>query len=323
MHSPRVSIVIVSYNQVDFIDAALSGCVRQLDDYPNIEIIVADDGSTDGTRAVVSRWMSEYPDHIRLAGNEKNQGIAANFNSGLAAAKGTYLAWLGGDDIMLPGKISRQVAALEANAHASGCFHDAEVFSWPEDKVLGLFSKLYGGRAFSLTSVDATAMLDPGVQMLPSTMLLRRDRMPVAFDTRFRFHNDYIFDFEMIATGGPYIRIDGSFVRYRKHSRSIGKDQTVQSTMLEENLMALGLLSARFPMYARQIRRRAAYYLILEALKAFGAGDRRRARMLLRAAAAQGARAKAAGLSIIGPYVAKLAEPRYRAIAMQLRSLLS
>lgn len=323
MTRPLVSIVVVSYNQVDFIGAALEGCVRQVEDCPDIEIIVADDGSSDGTREAVAQWMIDHPGLIRLVGSTDNRGIAANFNAGLKAAGGTYLAWLGGDDIMLPGKIARQLAVLETYPEASGCYHDAEVFSWPQDETLGLFSRLYGGRAFTVDRVDAHLMLDPRVQMLPSTLLLRRDRMPAAFDPRFRFHNDYIFDFEMIATGGPYVRMDGVFVRYRKHSRSIGRDETIRATVLEENLMALGLLTARFPAYAKPIRRRAAYYLILEALKNFRTGDRLRARQLLRGAAAQGVPLKAMGLSFVGPYAAILTDPRYRTVAIKLRSLLS
>jgi len=320
---PLVSIVIVSYNQVDFIDLALESCVRQADDYPALEIVVADDGSSDGTREAVARWVHNHPTMVRLVGETVNRGIAANFNAGLEAASGTYLAWLGGDDIMLPGKIAKQVALLERDPTASGCYHDAEVFSWPENETLGTFSRLYGGRAFSVDRVDGRRMLDPRVQMLPSTLLLRRDRMPAAFDGRFRFHNDYIFDFEMIATSGPYVRMDGVYARYRKHSRSIGRDEKVRATVLEENLMALGLLTARFPGYAKHIRRRAAYYLILEALKSFHAGDRPRARELLRAASVQGAPLKAKALAIVGPYVARLTDPRYRAIATKLRSLLS
>lgn len=323
MADPLVSIVVVSYNQVEFIEQALAGCVRQRENYPRIEIIVADDGSTDGTRDVIARWAGDHPGLITLVGSASNRGIAANFNAGLAAANGVYLAWLGGDDVMLPGKIGRQVAVLEANPAASGSYHDAEVFSWPENKTMGLFSQLYGGRAFTVREVDAKRMLDPRVQMLPSTLLLRRDRMPPAFDGRFRFHNDYIFDFEMVATGGPYVRMDGVFVRYRKHLKSIGLDEKVRATMLEENMMAMGLLLARFPQFTGLIRKRMVYYILVEALKTLHAGDRRRARQLLSAASAQGAPLKAMGLSLIGRYAARLADPRYRALAIRIRSLLS
>lgn len=323
MVDPIVSIVVVSYNQVDFIDQAIEGCVAQADDYPSIEVIIADDGSTDGTRQAAEKWLHRYPDLIKVAGSGENRGIAANFNSGLDAASGTYLAWLGGDDIMLPGKIQKQVDVLEKNPHASGCYHDAEVFSWPQDAVLGRFSELYGGRAFTVQQVDAKLMLDPGVQMLPSTLLLRRARMPAAFDGRFRFQNDYIFDFEMIATGGPYVRMEGELVRYRKHSRSIGQDKDVRSAMLEENLMCLGLLSARFPEYSYEIKKRAAYYIMLEALKCFRNGDGRRARQLLRAASAQGARMKALCLYLIGAKISALTDPRHRALALKLRSMFS
>jgi glycosyltransferase involved in cell wall biosynthesis len=323
MAAPRVSIVVVSYNQAAFVDEALRGCVEQASDFPSLEIIVADDGSADGTRDTIAGWIERYPDLIRMVGGPENRGIAANFNTGMQAAQGEYLAWLGGDDIMLPGKIARQVAVLDADQAASGCYHDAEVFSWPGNETLGLFSRLYGGRAFSLTRVDAAAMLDPRVQMLPSTLLLRRARMPTAFDGRFRFHNDYLFDFEMIATGGPYVRMDGVLVRYRKHERSIGRDETVRATVLEENLMAMGLLTARFPRYAASIRKRVIYYLVLEALKNFHAGNDARARELLRAVKAQGAPLKALGLSVVGRRAAMLTDPRFRTIATKLRSILS
>lgn len=323
MSAPRVSIVIVSYNQLAFIDEALAGCVRQADDFPSLEIIVADDGSTDGTREAIARWIERHPTLIRLSGSVHNKGIAANFNAGLRDARGEYLAWLGGDDIMLPGKIARQVAVLDADMSASGCYHDAEVFSWPQNETQGLFSRLYGGRAFTLSRIDARAMLDPRVQMLPSTLLLRRDRMPAAFDARFRFHNDYLFDFEMIATGGPYVRMDGVLVRYRKHERSIGRDDVVRATVLEENLMGLGLLTARFPRFAGQIRKRAVYYLMLEALKNLRAGDVARARELIAAVRAGGAPIKALGLTLLGRPAAALTDPRYRGVATKLRSLLS
>lgn len=322
MEIPCVSIVIVSYNQVEFIDQAIEGCVRQADDYPALEIIVADDGSSDGTREKIQDWINRYPGLIKLGGSPRNQGIAHNFNAGMTAATGKYLAWLGGDDIMLPGKIARQVAVLEGDPDASGCYHDAEVFSWPDDQVLGLFSRLYGGRAFKLSRIDAWAMLDPSVQMLPSTLLLRRDRMPKAFDPRFRFHNDYLFDFEMIATGGPFVRMDGVLVRYRKHERSIGRETQVLATVLEENMMAMGLLTARFPRYSRAIRKRMVYYLLLETLKNFRSGNHGRARELIRAIRAQGAPVKAFGASIIGPKASILTDPRYREIATKLRSLI-
>lgn len=318
--APRVSLVLVCYNQLEYLDEAVSSCLAQAETYPNIEVVIADDGSSDGTADAARAWAARHPDTIRLALAEKNGGIAANMTNGLSAASGDMIAWLGGDDIMLPGKIVRQVEVLSRHPEASGCYHDAEVFEWPSGRVLGLFSKLYGGRAFTADRVDARRMLDPRFQMLPSTLLVRRDRMPDAFDQRFRFHNDYLFDFETIANGGPYVRMDGSFVRYRKHAQSIGKDPGVVRTLLEENLMVMGLLLARYPHLATAIRRREIYYLLLEALKAQGRGDRERTRGLVKALWARGGRARAAALTLFGPVLSKLADPRYRRLALELRS---
>ncbi|MDH4742991.1 glycosyltransferase [Sphingomonas sp. CBMAI 2297] len=318
--APRVSIVIVCYNQLEFFDEAIQGCLAQAETFSDLEIVIADDGSTDGTTDAARQWAERHPDIIRLALSDTNGGIAANMTAGLKAARGEFVAWLGGDDVMLPGKIVRQVEMLDRQPEVSGCYHDAEVFEWPSGEVLGLFSRLYGGRAFKIDRVDARRMLDPRVQMLPSTLLVRRDRMPAGFDPRFRFHNDYLFDFETIAFGGPYVRLDGCFVRYRKHQRSIGKDKQVVSTLIEENLMVLGAITARYPRYASAIRRREVYYLLLEALKAHRRGDHARGAELTRAVWAKGAWGKAIALKLLRRPLSYLADPRYRRLALELRS---
>ncbi|MBA4040207.1 MAG: hypothetical protein C0474_00080 [Sphingobium sp.] len=321
LQPPLVSIVVVTYRHSDYIDETLASCVQQADDYPNIEIVVADDGSPDDTQDRVRAWQARYPELIKPVLAAENRGLAANFTAAKNAATGKYVAWLGGDDVMLAGKIAAQVPVLESHPEASACYHDAEVFEWPSGNVLGAFSALYGGKAFSVEAVDAVKMLDPRYQMLPSTLLVRRAAMPEAFDARLRFHNDYLFDFETIAKGGPYVRMSGSYVRYRKHAGSIGRSPATQALMLEENLMVMAIVIARYPRLAGAVRRREIYYLTVEALKARQRGDVARAADLRRLVAAKGAPLRAAALALLGAPLAKLADPDNRALALKLRSL--
>lgn len=319
---PTVTIIVVTYNHEAFIDECLLSCVLQAQTFPNLEIVVADDGSSDETGERIRRWAREYPALIFPILVEKNTGIASNFNRGLGTARGELVAWLGGDDVMLPNKISQQVEHLERHPEAAGCYHDAEVFAWPSGHTIGLFSELYAGKAAQAAYVNTTRMLDPRYQMLPSTIMVRRRCLPTAFDTRLRFHNDYLFDLDTIARGGPFVRLEGVLTRYRKHEKSIGLDPTTRATMLEENLIVLAIAEARYPALAENINRRAIYYLSLEAIRSRVDGDHRRTRAICRAILARGAWLRAMAIFLAGGVLVRFAEPKYRRLAVKLRSLL-
>lgn len=318
--SPTVSIIVVTYNHEAFIDECLASCMLQLEDFQDIEIVVADDGSSDGNARLIEAWAMKAPGIVRPVLSPVNTGIAANFNRGLAAARGDLVAWLGGDDIMLAGKIAGQVDLLRSKTEASGCYHDAEVFSWPSGKILGLFSDLYAGKAATAAFVDARRMLDPRYQMLPSTVMVRRECLPRQFDTRLAFHNDYLFDLETIIRGGPYFRMEGTYTRYRKHEKSIGLDPATRAAMLEENLIVTAIAEARYPQLSRGIKRRAIYYLSLEALKSLRERDTRRFHALCVAILARGAWVRAAGLRVFGRFLSRLTDQKHRRIALRIRS---
>lgn len=316
-----VSIGVITYNHALYLDACLAGCVVQTLSQGRIEVVICDDGSADGTADIARAWKARYPDVIRLALAERNEGIPSNFNRGLTAATGRYLCWLGGDDIILPGKVQAQFDFLEANSWASGCFHDAEVFMSPGDEVIGLFSGLYAGRAAHLESVGPREMLDPRVQMLPSTLMIRRPQSGAKFDTRLSFHNDYLFDFEFIEARGPLARIEGAYTRYRKHQGSIGVSANADGRILEENLVVLGILLARYPHWAREIRRRERYYLLVQALRAAHSGDRGKAARFGRALFGRGFWPTGLAVLLGGGILAKLGQPQLRGLAIRLRSI--
>ncbi len=104
-HSPRVSIIIPTYNRSKLLRVALKSALAQT--YPNIEIIVVDDGSTDDTAAVVAQYAGRVT-YLKQA----NQDVAAARNTGIRAASGEYLTFLDDDDLIMPTKIARQVQVL-------------------------------------------------------------------------------------------------------------------------------------------------------------------------------------------------------------------
>lgn len=102
-----VSVVIPVFNGERFLDATLASVFAQ--DYRPIEVIVVDDGSTDGTRAVLERWPEVVVIH------QENAGCGAARNAGIARARGAYIALQDADDLWVPDKLTRQIAHLEAH----------------------------------------------------------------------------------------------------------------------------------------------------------------------------------------------------------------
>ncbi|MEW6600576.1 MAG: glycosyltransferase family 2 protein, partial [Nitrospirota bacterium] len=126
MPDPLVSIAVITYNHEKFIAECLDSVLSQ--DYGNIEIVVADDGSTDGSHTILREYEKKYPGKFILRLSAKNQGITRNTNVALYACSGKYIAWLGGDDLMLPGKLKKQVAYMERHPDCRITYHNLEVF---------------------------------------------------------------------------------------------------------------------------------------------------------------------------------------------------
>ena len=99
--SPLVSVAVITYNQKSYLRDCVESILAQ--DYPNIEIVVADDCSTDGTQDMLHEYKKNHPGMFVLKFVEKNQGITPNSNLAYFSCTGRYIAWIGGDDLMLPG----------------------------------------------------------------------------------------------------------------------------------------------------------------------------------------------------------------------------
>lgn len=123
---PKVSVAITTYNHEKYISQAIDSVLEQ--DYSNIEIIISDDCSKDGTRSLLEKYKSIYPDKIKLILNTKNLGLQQNFMNVINLCTGKYIALLDGDDYWTnENKISIQVDFLENNKEYAMCFHQARV----------------------------------------------------------------------------------------------------------------------------------------------------------------------------------------------------
>lgn len=106
---PLVSVITPSYNQGAFIRETINSVLFQ--DYPNIELIVVDGGSTDDTLAILTEYSHHFGDRFRFI-SEKDRGQSHAVNKGLAMAGGEIIGWLNSDDTYHPGAIQKAVQAL-------------------------------------------------------------------------------------------------------------------------------------------------------------------------------------------------------------------
>lgn len=107
---PLVSILIPHYNYIQFVPTAIDSALAQT--YPNFEVVVTDNCSTDGAVPFLRERYRDEP-RVRIIENERNLGMTGNFNRALEHARGEYILWMSSDDFMLPAHIDRLQAVFE------------------------------------------------------------------------------------------------------------------------------------------------------------------------------------------------------------------
>ena len=123
MNLPLVSVCIGVYNREDYIREALDSVFAQT--YPNIEVIVVDDASTDRSLEIIRK---EYGSRIQLICRDRNSGMCpVTRNQAIRAGRGELIALLDSDDAWYPGKIAAQVAFMESNPAVPLCHTSVHV----------------------------------------------------------------------------------------------------------------------------------------------------------------------------------------------------
>lgn len=146
MQQPLVSVWMITYNHEKYIRQGLENVIAQKTNFP-FEIIIGEDCSTDGTRAIVKEFESRYADIVKPIYHDTNVGAMRNaYEYCYPRLSGKYVACLEGDDYWTDeNKLQKQVDLMEANPDYAICFHQVyELFDGNECKATTLFSSVSG-----------------------------------------------------------------------------------------------------------------------------------------------------------------------------------
>jgi len=147
LYQKKVSVIIPTYNRAEFLRSAIVSALNQT--FKDIEMIVADDKSTDHTREVVRSFKDK---RIKYIMNENNMGPSATRNSAILASKGEYIAFLDDDDEWIPEKLQKQVELLDKSPpNICGVYSDRLIIDRLSNKIVseGLQSNKVRGNLLS------------------------------------------------------------------------------------------------------------------------------------------------------------------------------
>lgn len=240
---PLVSVMIITYNQVDYLKEALDSVLQQ--NYENLEIIVADDCSTDGTAELLYVYKEKHPKKIFFKISKENQGITKNSNQAWFDCSGKYVAILGGDDLFFSGKIQAQVDWLEADTKRVICGHPVALCDGQ--------SKIFGHRKLHvLGGIGPKRWIEQGMLFPCSSIMLRRSAAPVkGFDERLPVVSDWKFCIDTLSNDSIYGCVNFTYGAYRRHLNNITNDKT----LVAECDTTLNILEKERPELKRSINK--------------------------------------------------------------------
>ena len=243
--APTISVVVPCFNAERYIATAIESVLKQ--DWPSLEVIVVDDGSTDGSAERV-RGLCRAHANVRLF-EQANAGVAAARNHGLRQASGEWIAFLDADDLWLPGKLQAQWSLLQSRPDARMAYTAWQVWESAEPVpdtayLTGLLAEAGCSARWSGPSgwIYADLLLDS--EVWTSTVLTHRgvfDEIGV-FDPSLRIGEDW--DLWLRASRvTPILRVPRPYALYRMHPSNITRrapDQNFTNVVISRALARWG-----------------------------------------------------------------------------------
>ena len=215
MTKPLVSICCITYNHAPYIAQAIEGFLMQQTNF-EVEVVIHDDASTDGTSHIVRQYAQRYPEKIRATVHPVNKGMMPNFIGCLQDCRGEYIALCEGDDYWTePLKLVNQVKALQQNPQWSGVAHRVNIVNQANEP-------LPAPNSFSGQEVDLHFLFHHKLgHFIPTCSLLfvaRYWRHPIWQEEL--FFGDFTLHI-VLALKGPIGFMHHQWACYRRHTGGI------------------------------------------------------------------------------------------------------
>ena len=212
---PKVSVLIPTYNQARYVSEAIESALVQT--YSDYEIVVVDDGSTDGTGAVAEAYIPR----VRVI-HQENRGESGARNAGLQATSGEYIAFLDGDDVYLPDKLERQVNVLGTHQEVGVAYSD--VYLWDTTAGQSQALRLFPGQG--APSGNVLERLVRGNLLTIHAALVRRECLETVgfFDETIHTFPDWEL-WLRLAANYEFFYLPGPVARYRLHPGMVSRNR--------------------------------------------------------------------------------------------------
>jgi glycosyltransferase involved in cell wall biosynthesis len=236
MNSPRVSVLIPTYNYARYLPEAIESVLEQ--DFQDFELIIVDDCSTDNTREVVKPFCARDP-RVRFAVNTTNLGMVNNWNHCLNQARGEYIKFLFGDDkLWHPQALSKMVGLMERHPSAVLAATARPILD-ENSKVVDIWRPLAEG-CHNGRKVIETCLMQNGKNVVgePSAVLFRKRDVPRGFDARYQQLVDVEMWFHLLERGDlAYTR--EALCAFRCHTLQQTERNTASGLGWEEHALFL------------------------------------------------------------------------------------
>lgn len=201
-----VSVVIPTFNRAALLGRAIDSVLNQT--YQDFELLVVDDGSTDGTRDVVAKYGSR----LRYL-PQQNAGVSAARNAGVRHARFDLIAFLDSDDIWRPQKLELQVPAM-ADPDVVLCFTNRTWTSRPEQDRFGAIGCQFATNPCVIDDAAAIATWPAGSPIIASASLYRKQSFLTVggYDERLPVFEDLRLDFRLAMTGKKFVAVSDVLV---------------------------------------------------------------------------------------------------------------
>jgi glycosyltransferase involved in cell wall biosynthesis len=265
---PLVSIALITYQNASYLEESIESILAQT--YPNIEIIIADDGSTDGSMKIIEGYAERF-NRIKILSAPVNRGISANINTAFGHCEGEYICLIAGDDAMYPRKIERQVEYLENNRRFELCFHNVDVYDDERGTILYQWLDRFQPTRFPPDALFlANWYFKKNNRKTPSgSWFGRSSYMKNGInDPRTSSYHEFIFTMGMYAANpdGEWHTLPEVLGKYRIHGGSLSNAKQNWQRRAEEVSVCYALAATKFPQFGRQIKNEVAYWWFLQLL---------------------------------------------------------